>query len=98
MLQSIASQPYRGNAPGGGAAQGTAQLVAALLAKKRQQALLAGNPSAAQNPLPVQQQPPAGAQPPGATPSGMGSLPMAQPGYPAQNPQALPQPVGLPNP
>jgi hypothetical protein len=38
-LRSVASTPYQGSAPGGGGAQGAAQLVAALLARKKAQQL-----------------------------------------------------------
>lgn len=62
-MQGVAATPYAGKAAGGAGAQGIAQLAAALLARRRQQALLAGQnpqnptavPLASTGPVPLQQ-------------------------------------------
>lgn len=103
-LQTVATTPYSGNARGGGAAQGVAQLAAALMARNKQQALLKGNPGGAQRPLPVAQNPVAVPPPQGAAPAapmaGPGGAPIAgaaaAPGMPAQMPQAQAAPMQSP--
>lgn len=73
-LQTTAMTPYSGTARGGGAAQGVAQLAAALMARNKQAALLKGNPGGAQQPLPVAQTPVPAAVPPGGAPTSPGNV------------------------
>lgn len=70
-LQGMALTPYQGSAAGGAGAQGIAQLAAALMARRRQQALLAGNPGGTQQPLPVGTGAPAPAPTAPADPAGL---------------------------
>lgn len=81
MLQRAAITPYQGTAQGGGAAQGTAQLAAALMARQREKALLAGNPAGTQAPSPL-------AQRTALNPNGAGGM---------QGPVPLPNPQQQPN-
>lgn len=99
-LQGAASTPYRGNAPGGGAANGVAQLVAALLARKKaaqiQQGLQPTGPqmtptgqNGAQNPNALPPPPPAAGPVAGAPPGIAQAVAGLQPGA---NPIAGPPP------
>lgn len=85
-LRTAAATPYAGSAPGGAAAQGVAQLVAALLARRKQQALMNGQPNQG---LQTPQTPAPQTGPMPLMPQGL----PATPGLPAQNPQALPQAI-----
>ena len=87
-LQGMALTPYTGTSPGGGAAQGIAQLVAALLANQKQKQMQYGlNPQTQPSmPQPTWVIPPYGAQQGVAQQQGQAlPIPMAQqPQLPAQ--------------
>lgn len=96
-LRAVATTPYSGgNAPNGAAAQGVAQLVAALLARRKQQALQQGRPNGAlQVPQPSTGPTPL---PQGAPMSGApGAAPGMQIPAPSTGPSPLPQPQPMVN-
>lgn len=92
-LRGLASTPYQGGAPGGGASQGVAQLVAALLARRKAQALQQGQPNKTlQVPQPSTGPTPLPSQTPQAA-TGPTPLPSQTPA-PSTGPVQLPQAIG----